>query len=81
MLRQLIIIAALTATLVTPAAATDCQERPTPTHATHVKNAKLEQPHHPAAKPQHRNGQLIPATRWTPSVWVGTSWQTGACPV
>jgi hypothetical protein len=80
MLKTLIIIAVL-ALATAPALATDCQERPTPTTQTHVKNAKLEQPHRPTAKPQHRNGHLIPATRWTPSVWVGTGWQAGACPV
>jgi hypothetical protein len=80
MLKHLIIIAVL-ALATAPALATDCQERPTPTTQTHVKNAKLEQPHRPTAKPQHRNGHLIPATRWTPSVWVGTDWQPGACPV
>jgi len=69
--------------ITTPAsAAGPCHERPTPTTTHTIKNAKLEQPHRPSArpKPQHRIGTLIAATRWTPSIWVGTDWQDGACP-
>lgn len=30
--------------------------------------------------PEYRIGVVIPATRWTPAVWVGTNWKDGTCP-
>lgn len=64
---------ALTAT-ATPAAAETCQARPKPN--TTIKNTAR---HNPATQ-QHRLGHLVPATRWSPSIWVGGDWVDGACP-
>ncbi len=30
--------------------------------------------------PEYRIGVQVPATRWTPSFWLGTNWKDGTCP-
>lgn len=70
-------LAALAAALIlaaTPALAETCQARQKPS-AT-IKNTAR---HNPATQ-QHRLGHLVPATRWSPSIWVGTGWEDGSCP-
>lgn len=29
---------------------------------------------------EYRKGILIPPTKWTPEIWIGTQWKPGSCP-
>lgn len=71
-----VILIALMALAATPTNAETCQTRPKP-GTTYVKNTSANAHARPQ---QHRLGHLVPATRWSPSIWVGTDWQDGPCP-